>query len=255
MQPIQIAISILSLLLVSPAVRAQDTGAAPSNIALKVAQIELDKAEKEVNECEEVVERRQDQLFSASGLISVTPETVRQLADRLQAEKESMEVEEAGAKGRQEAIAKAIAQTTDRLRTRSDADEVVKQLDAVIAVRQKQLDRIRQLQATGAVPNAEVEAAEASLATARADAAAAKQKMSGGSTDLLEALNRELINLTIARQERATKLEYIEARLKQLAPALAEARNLEKALHQLVRAEHHRDVAMDQMLSVQRLAH
>ena len=119
MKSIQIAMCIVSVLIVSTATRAQVAG--PNNAAVQNAQYALDKSEKEVNDCEAQVEKHQEALFGASGLISVTPEAVRQLAERLQTEKESMEVEEAGAKGRQNAIAEAIAKTTERLRARSDS--------------------------------------------------------------------------------------------------------------------------------------
>jgi chromosome segregation ATPase len=233
--------------------RAQDTGQlGPNNPALMAAREEVDKADRELADREKQLEIQQHELSSASGLVAATPEAIRQLADRLQTEKEAIEVELAGTKGREDAITKAIAQTSERVKARSDADEVTRQIESVVALRQKQLDRLRQLQATGAVPNAEVEAAEANVATARAELAAAKQKTSAPSADLLEALNRELINLTITRQEHGAKLEFINNRLKQLAPALNISRNVEKATRELARAERHRDAAIEQLTMVQR---
>ena len=177
---------------------------------LRAAEDAIMKAEAQVQQCQQELEKRRESLFSLSGLVSVTPEALRQLAERLQDQKEALQVDEAGAKGRQDAIAKAIADTTDRLKVRASADDVTAELEKVVSARQKQLERIRQLQAAAAVPNADVVAAEAALATARAEAAASRQKTAGLSSDLLEALNRELINLTIGRQERAAKMEYIE---------------------------------------------
>jgi chromosome segregation ATPase len=253
MKPIRLV--ALALLVLHPPLAAgvQDAGSiGPNNPLLLSAKGELEKANKEVAECEEQLGIRQEDLSHLSGMVAATPEAIRQLAERLQTEKEALEVEMAGAKGREDAITKAIAQTSERVRAGAVADEVTKQIEALVAVRQQSLDRIRQLQATGAAPKAEVEAAEANLATARADLAVAKQKTAGASNDLLEALNRELVNLTISRQERAAKLEFINARLKQLVPALAVARTVERTSHELERAERHRDAAMDQLIAVQR---
>jgi len=242
-------LAVSALLFPIPA-HAQNLGAnSPQMLA---AREELDKADKELADREKRLEMQQQELSQVSDMVAATPEAIRQLADRLQTEKEALEVEMAGAKGREDAIAKAIAQTTERVKTRSDADEVTKQIEAVVALRQKQLDRMRQLQAAAAVPNAEVDAAEANVATARAELAAAKQKTSAPSADLLEALNRELINLTITRQEHAAKLEFINNRLKQIAPALNGARNVERAAHELERAERHRDAAVEQLITIQR---
>ena len=237
------------LLAPSPA-PAQNLG--PNNPVLAAAREELGKANEEVADREKQLEAQQQELSTASGMVAATPEAIRTLADHLQTEKEALEVEMAGAKGREDAITKAIEQTTTRVRARADSDEVTKQLEAVVAVREKSLERVRQLQANAAIAKAEVEVVEASLASARADLAVAKQKTSGPSNDLLEALNRELINLAISRQERATKLEFINFRLKQLAPALSLSRNVEKASHELERAEHHRDAAVERLIDVQR---
>jgi len=245
---------IVLTLAFATAAPAQDEAQATKSrkAAIALAQADVDKAEHELRNWQGRAGQQKDSLAQKSGLISASPESVRQLAERLQSERETMQLEEAGAKGRDTAIAEAIEKTTQRARSRADADEVSKQLEAVVAVRQKQLERVRQLQATGAVPNAEIEAAEAALATARAESAAARQKISGASTDLLEALNRELINLAIARMERQTKLQFIENRLKQLAPALAEASDLEMALHQFQHAQVQLDAALDRLRTVQR---
>ena len=220
--------------------------------AVAKAAMEAERASMKLRDAQGAVDARRDKLSETSGLISATPDTVRQLAERLQSERETLELEEAAAKGREAAITEAIAKTTERLRTRADVDEVIKQLDAVVAVRQAQLDRVRQLQNNGAAPRAEVESAEAGLATARADVALAKQKTSGASTDLLEALNRELINLAITRQERLSRLQYIQSRLKTLTPALAQTRDLEMAMHDFQRAQRDADAALDRLGAAQR---
>src|SRR5690242_20164526 len=108
-------LAVSALLFPLPA-HAQNLGAnSPQMLA---AREELDKADKELADREKRLEMQQQELSQVSDMVAATPEAIRQLADRLQTEKEALEVEMAGAKGREDAIAKAIAQTTERVKTR-----------------------------------------------------------------------------------------------------------------------------------------
>jgi chromosome segregation ATPase len=241
MKPTFLITAFLALCLPPVPSTAQQPKAPPP--ALEAAQREVDRAMAEVDACQNRVTQERDLLFKTSGLISASPDSVRQLVERLQTEKEALQVEEAGAKGRQDAIEKAISTTTDKLRARATTDEVTAELQKVIAARQEQMEVIRKLQRA----NADAQAAEALLATARAELAARKEKIAGPSNELLDALNRELLNLSIARQERAGKLEFINTRLKQLAPAVTGSPQFYAALHNLERAEQHLEAANDRL--------
>jgi len=193
------------------------------------------------------VESIQDRMRKAGGLLEVTPEGLRQMVDRLQRQAESLEVEEAGAKGRQAALEAAIAKYSVQMKLRADGDEVTQELSKVLETRKNQLGRVKQLQKQAAVAQGEVDAAEAAVAQAQAEVAASRQRAAGAAGETLEAWNRELVNLSIAAQERNAKLTFLRDRLKKLEPALADARELEQRVPEVKRAERWLDEALESL--------
>src|SRR5579871_4597183 len=161
MKPPNFAPILLALFFCSSPAFPQTASGPSKSPTIRDAETEVARAQDEASSCDERVAQIKDRMSGESGLISITPEAVRQLAEHLQSEKESLEVDEAGAKGREDAITKAIDQSTIRLRSRADSDEVTKQMETVVAARQAALDRLQKLQAAGAAPQGEIDSAKA----------------------------------------------------------------------------------------------
>jgi chromosome segregation ATPase len=176
----------------------------------------------------DLLERRR-QVQALTGLVEVTPESVRQVISRLQEQREELELDAAGAQGRRQALEEAVASLSTRLKARAPVDAVVATLQKVVDVRQAQLQRLQQLYKQGAVPSSELDAAEASVATAQADVAAAQQRVAGGTAaEPLDAWNRQLLELGVSDAERQARLKFIEKRLAQFSDALQAVDQMEQ---------------------------
>ncbi|MDB5289007.1 MAG: hypothetical protein JWL69_248 [Phycisphaerales bacterium] len=237
---------ILACLIAAPNVRAQQ----PNGTDIRAAQearrkerlkIELDmraealaKARQQLDQTYEELRKLQSQLRETTGRSDVSPEGLQKAASRLDEEMESMTLDEVGSKARADALAKTIAEQTDRAKVMAQGDDAAAELMAVVQVREKQLERMQQLYKTGAAPLGEVQQAEASLAEAKATVAERRRALvTGPAGDGVAVWNRELLNLTIAQKERQARMVYIEERLKRLSeamPAVDQLQNLQEAV-------------------------
>jgi chromosome segregation ATPase len=164
-----------------------------------------------------------------TGLVDVTPEAVRRLISTLQEQREQLSLDDAGAEGRRNALREAVANLSVQLDQKVQANEVTKAMQAVLDVRRSQLERIKALIKTGAAAQAEADQAEANVAAAVADQASARQKILGtAAAETLDVWNRELMEVTISREERHARLKYIETRLTALSEALGNLDQIEK---------------------------
>lgn len=252
----QMWVGCVALLVSSVAASGQAAGTNDSREAAREAERKrvFERAAVQAHETEDRYQGRLAELHAIqakirkdTGLLEVTPEGLRQLVDRLQQQAESLELEEVGAAGRQNALEAAIAKYSAQMRKRAEADDVAQELTKVLEMRRNQLARMRELMKQGTLTQAELDAAEAAVAQAQAEVAASRQRAAGAAGDTLEAWNRELVNLSVAAQERRAKLSFIRDRLKKLEPALDDARALERILPELKRAERWLDAALEQM--------
>src|SRR5258708_30101882 len=164
---------------------AADTAAAAKRAASQRAET-LDRARAEVASSEDQLamvrkelEELQNRIRQESGLTEATPEGLRQLAERLQQQQEAMEVEEAGAHGRQGALEATIAKYSEQMKKRAASDEVSTELAKVLDARMSQLKRLELLRNQGNVSQAAVDDAQASVAAAQAAGATSPQAASG----------------------------------------------------------------------------
>jgi len=163
----------------------------------------------------------QQSIRTTTGLVDVDPETVHRLITTLQEQREQMELEAAGADGRQRALERAVEKLSSQLDDRAASDPVSKELAKLVDIRATELKRATELHGTGVAPQSDVESAQAALASARAELAAARQKaVSSASADALDGWNRQLLELTIATQERAARLKFVNDRLEKCSEVL-----------------------------------
>jgi predicted nucleic acid-binding Zn-ribbon protein len=168
-------------------------------------------------------------IHAQTDVIDPDSQTIRHLTATLEEQHEQMELEAAGATGRREALEETVARVSKQLDERAATDPVAQELTKVLEVREKQLDRIQNLQKNGVAPAADSDTAEAAVASARAELAAARQKaVSSTAAESLETWNRQLLELTIADRERQARLRYVEKRLSAFSSAAGELNSMEQ---------------------------
>lgn len=170
------------------------------------------------------------QVRAQTGLLEVTPEAIHQVIGKLQEQREQLELDGAGAAGRRKGLDEALAELSAKLKARAAAaDPVADELAKVVEARQNQLDRVTTLSAQAVVSKEALDNAKESLAAARAELAAARQKSaSNASAEVLDAWNRQRLELTIGEQERQAKLDFINKRLGAFSKAQNDIDRLEE---------------------------
>jgi chromosome segregation ATPase len=191
---------------------------------------------KEREMMEDELSTTRKQLREQTGLVEVTPEAVRQMIARLQEQREQLELDAAGAEGRQRAMAEALAKLSAQLSERAESDPVLKELRSVVVGREMQVTRLRSLAKDGAAAASAVDDAEEALAAANADLAAARQRVSGGrGADALDVWNHQMLELSVAAQEREARLKHIAKRLAIFSSALSNLDKLERLRSEIER--------------------
>ena len=209
-----------------PASSASSAGTPSPKDAVTAAQMKVDDAHAAVTSIEAEIRK-------ATGRYDVSPDGLNKAIDKLQQQQEQLELDEAGAVGRQRATEEAVARFTEEAKKRLDAgDPVVSELEKVVALREKQLARMQALMQNGAVSVESMDAAETALGQAKAEVAAARKNAAGGSgiTEALSAWNREAMNLSIERAERSAKLDYIKDRIDRLRSGAGLLDKLDRAI-------------------------
>ena len=177
------------------------------------------------------------QLRDKTGLVEVTPAAVRQMIQKLQEQREELELDEAGATGRYQGLSDAINRVTAESKQRSQSDPVSEELAKVVEARQEELVRTEQAYKAGAATSSDADQVRARLAQARAELAAARQKVGHDSGEAVDTWNRQLLELSVAQQERRARLGYIEKRLAGFSSALQDLDQLEQLKQQVDAAQ------------------
>jgi hypothetical protein len=122
---------------------------------------------------------------------------------------------------------------------------VVEQLQKVAAVRERQWERVKALNAQGALPAENLAAAEVAMAEAQAQVATARQHAvgSGGANDALDGWNREMTNVSVEAAEREQRQNYIDSELQKFAQIVDKLDELDLA-HDQARSA---DVALEKI--------
>ena len=156
--------------------------------------------------------------------IEVSADALHAAAAKYDDEAEDVRLEEAADAARFGAITDAIARLSKQSAAQVSTDPVVTQLQKVVDARQDQMDAINHAHQMGQVSEREVDAAAAAVAEAKAQLALQRQQASAAAGgDMLSALEKELISVTIDRQECEAKMKMLDAEGKGLAQAVDEA--------------------------------
>lgn len=205
---------------------------------VKRAEADFRQAEQEQAALLEKVQALRDDIRNQTGRVEVTPDGMRQLIDKLQDQKEQLELEEAGAQGRRAGLLEAIDHASAEMQKRAQADGVADELQKVVAARESEVARMQQLMKAGnLVSTKEFDEARANLAQARAESAMARQRATSAGNDVLDQWNRELLKLTVDQQDRGARLHFLAGRLAKLTPVLGELDQLDRAKEKLTQAD------------------
>jgi chromosome segregation ATPase len=181
----------------------------------------IDQAAKRLAEAQDerkglydALSQMRQKVRAQTGLLEVNSEAIHQVIGKLQEQREQLELDGAGAAGRSKGLDEALAELSAKLKARAAAaDPVADELAKVVEARQNQLDRVNSLSAQAVVSKEAVDTAKENLAAARAELAAARQKSaSNASAEVLDAWNRQRLELAVGEQERQAKLEFIKKR-------------------------------------------
>ena len=201
-----------------------DDGQAYVRMAAKrveLAREEYDKANVATTQIRQSIREK-------TGRIDVERTSLERVANKLDQDLQTLELEQAGSHARIEAIEEAIAQQSKRVEKASVSDEVIAELQKVADARERQLKMVENERKTGAAPDAALQEAIAALAEARAKVAERRQVVfAGNGGDALTSLNRELMSLSISDRERRAKIFFLEAQLAKITPELSATRELE----------------------------
>lgn len=215
------------------------------------AMMERDVAAQRAAQAADALRQRRRHLGEKLGRADVSAQQLRQTVLNLEAQREALELDDAGAHARRQALEKAINAAAARAEDSAASDPAVAELKALVKVREAQVARMAELRKAGAVPEAEIDNAQAQLAEARASLAQREREAAtarGG--DSLAIWNRELVELTVAQAERSARLAYINERLKLLKDSMDEVDELDQAeqnlRHERAAAEAARDWAEQQ---------
>ena len=226
-------LSALVLVLVSTNFcRSQTTKPSTSSLsdedARRIADV-LAATQEQYNAVIQDLQSTEKKLQNETSRVDVTHRSLETYADTLEGELDTLMLEHVGAQARTRSIEEAIAQQTARAEKQVVADEVAQELQKVVDARIKQFELIQQASKAAAVSNSAVEEAEASVAEARARLAERRQTMfSTAGGDLLSSLNRELLMLNIAEQERNAKIDYVKRQLDRIRPSLNSSREMDR---------------------------
>lgn len=228
-----IVMGLASALLLGAAPTSQSASDSLQKARLQVSQEELFRAEQHLKDVDDAVAATRSELRQRTGLVDVSPQALGQAITRLQDEQEQLELEDAGAQGRRAGLSDAISKLTEQIKQKADSDAAVDELKQVLALYEKELQRLQQSAQAHAVSQQAVDDAQAKVADARLKLIEARRQAVGTTAaESLEIWNRELMNLSIAQRERDARLKFIQNRLQRLSQAVPDIDRLESLTSQ-----------------------
>lgn len=161
------------------------------------------------------------ELQKETGRTDVSPQGLHKAIAWLEAQRESLRLEQAGGDARLQALADAVARATVKSESAAKDDPAMAELQKLVQAQTNALARVQQMFKNGVAGAAEVDKANAAVAEAKVQVAQRQRELlnaHGG--DAVTTWNHELLDASIAQHERAARLAYVEARLNELRSSL-----------------------------------
>ncbi|HTW94868.1 MAG TPA: hypothetical protein VMD30_08755 [Tepidisphaeraceae bacterium] len=178
-----------------------------------------------------------------TGRIEVSPDALHAAAAKCDDQIEEVRLDEAADDARFAAITDAIAQLSRQSADQVNNDPVVTQLQQVVDARQKELDAVSRKHQMGQETEIDVDAAAGAVAEAKAQLALQRQQATAAAGgDMLMALQKELISVTIDQQEIKAKRSVLDREETNLPQALDDVDELAQYQVELqrLRAEYYK---------------
>jgi len=219
------------------------------------------QAEQRLLEARAVAEKRQSDLQSLRTRLvqlDASPGDIDQQQNTLRQDRLKLRVELVGLKARREAIVKAVAEASDKLKAITDEQErELAELAKIVDLRGQQLARARELAKQAALSTSDVQQAELEVARAKADLAERRRLIAQqAGNDQLSRLNQQLADVQIemsAAEARVAGIEQILNRLqsKEVLELLAQ---YGQATQQLEYARAEEKAAFEQLAEAKKTA-
>jgi hypothetical protein len=159
----------------------------------------------------------EEELREQAGRADLRRPLIEASINDLERSRASLELELAGAKAREAALAQQIAKIGRQVDESLEKSEVAGELQKVVEIREKEVARVQQLVERGAASSHDLDKPQEELAHARAALAqyreSASEKAGGG---LLEDLNKQLVEVAIESAENEAELRSVEAQLSEI---------------------------------------
>ena len=198
-------------------------------------------------------EQMREWLRKKTNRVDVSPQALAQAATKLEAVRDELLLDAAGAQARRKALSNAIAEQSNHAEAETVKDPVVSALAVVVKEHEDNVKRLEAQFKAATVSAADLSSARAALATAQANLAEKRREaaMAAGG-DQLNLLTRELTQLSIAAAERDARLKFITSELQDLREATPALEKLEALDRRVRRAQRVVDDALAEADSAER---
>lgn len=213
----------------------------------------VDERRKELEVATATVAQQRHEVRDAAKVLDPSPDAVRGAASRLDQEKQRISLELAGQSARQKALEERVAKLSDAATARLAKDPIADELQKIVQLRDDEAATSEKMYKSGTMTQAELRAAQARAAEAKARLLERRETVSKASgTELLGDLNKELITLTITIAENEARLRFIDEQIAGLSRALELVDGLEQRQAAVARARRQLDDAETQLQSLAR---
>jgi hypothetical protein len=191
-------------------------------LELKQLQMRRDQTRHEIEEIGAEQREITDTIRKEAALADASPEAVHAIAQKLATEYEAAQLDIKAKSARHDALAEAIAKLSHEAEAKANDDPVAAELAKVVELREKEVERKKEMYGQKALARAEVDEAVGAVAEARARLMERKMAAAAaGGGEAVTAWNRELLSLSIDLAELRARTEALDARLKQVTQALS----------------------------------
>jgi hypothetical protein len=190
-------------------------------------QAEIDNGQKKAQSLASLLNEKEQQLAAlrgyeadpnlGGGLADFSADGVRQLANAMEIQCETAELDLQAKTARQKALADAMYDLHMRVQDAARNDPVAVELQKVADVRQKELDSLNPRSVSPEMNKAEIALAEAKAAVLERQETVATA--AGG--DTITAWNRDMISLSVDLAELHARVDLLQKRLKAMRPLIS----------------------------------
>lgn len=195
--------------------------------------------QKELTHIDDLVRQQRERVQQEAKRPVISPRTIEAVGEALELEQQSLELDMVGLAARKKALEETVAELTHRTRKQLEDDAVSREIERVVKMREEALRRAREMAQTGR--DAQPRDAEEALAEARMRLMERREQLhAAGGGELVQELNRQLLETAINLRETEARLDAVRQRLARMHAAMPSA-------HQLRELEEEREVLRHEM--------